>query len=90
MTPPRPAPTPSGLTKAPSKSHPVVPDHIDAAQRADDALQMVRAGADDPMKPITVRLPRQLVVRLKTAAAAQERPMQEVVADALLAYLDSR
>lgn len=45
------------------------------------------AAASDPIKAQTVRLPSDLWRRLKIRAVDEERPMSEIIRDALQGYL---
>jgi hypothetical protein len=87
----RPQPSPSGLTKAPRKSHPVAPDEPQQPAPTAAAVAALPALPGDnatTLKQVTVRLPPPLVKAVKQAALDTDRTVQDVVAEALRAYLE--
>lgn len=95
---PRPAPKPV-MTKAPRREHPYAPDTDMATGMTSDAEPTATAMTDRVVvlpdskapsaaaKVFSTRLDPGLVRRLKMHAVEQDRPVQEVVTDALEHWL---
>lgn len=82
----RPAPKPSGLTKAPRKEHPLAPD---VPTQPVTVAQVPHAGRDaETPTPMTVRVAPSIQKRVKMAGVERDRKVQDIVAEALVEWLD--
>lgn len=60
---------------------------LDAAELAGE--QEVPRPAAEPLVNLCARVPRELRSRLKTRAVAEDRPLQDLVVEAIATYLES-